>query len=198
MDAGRSSLPHDLRMAGRDYAYDDLLGTTEHRIEQLLAPLGRALLRVVEEAERPHLVVLQAAVVEENSRDDERACETAASRLIGAGDQSGAQLPIEAEELLAGAQRHGREDTRLLGRLFGVRGGNVGLCGFRRRLRALGGSWAVLAQLADACLLPDLAAEVVELRAVHVADRGDLDPLDLGGMQRERSLDSHSKGLLAD
>src|SRR5438477_154903 len=113
--------------AVRNYAYDDLLGTTEHRIEQLLAPLGRALLRVVEEAERPHLVVLQAAVVEENSSDDERACETAASRLIGAGDQSGAQLPIEAEELLAGAQRHGREDTRLLGRLCGVRGGNVGL-----------------------------------------------------------------------
>src|SRR6266545_598712 len=55
---------------------------------------------------------------------------------------------------------------------------------------------AILPELPDAGLLPDLAAEVIELRAVDVADRGDLDPLDLRRVQRERPLHAHSEGLL--
>jgi hypothetical protein len=48
-------------------------------------------------------------------------------------------------------------------------------------------------QLPHAGLLADLAAQVVELRPVDVADRGDLDLLDLREMQRERPLDADPK-----
>src|SRR5262249_10885408 len=43
----------------------------------------------------------------------------------------------------------------------------------------------------------DLAAEVVQLRPVHVADRGDVDLVDLRRMQRERPLDADAEGVLA-
>src|SRR6266516_7664945 len=72
----------------------------------------------------------------------------------------------------------------------------LGLSDFRRR-RAFGRADDVLPQLADAGLLADLPAEVVELRAVDVADRGDLDPLDLRRMERERPLDADAERLLA-
>ena len=55
-----------------------------------------------------------------------------------------------------------------------------------------------VALLADARLLADAAAEVVELRAVHVADRLDLDLLDLRRVERERPLDPDAERLLAD
>src|SRR2546428_7760708 len=54
------------------------------------------------------------------------------------------------------------------------------------------------AQLADAGLLADLLAQVVELRAVDVADRGDLDLVDLRRVERERALDADAERLLAD
>src|SRR5688572_26891164 len=54
-----------------------------------------------------------------------------------------------------------------------------------------------LAQLADPRLLPDLAAQVIELGAVDVADRPDLDPLDLRRVHRERPLDAYAERLLA-
>src|SRR4051812_27270923 len=54
-----------------------------------------------------------------------------------------------------------------------------------------------LAQLAHAGLLADLAAQVVELRAVDVADRGDVDLVDLRRVQRERALDADAEGVLA-
>ena len=63
------------------------------------------------------------------------------------------------------------------------------------RGRHLGGR---LAQLADARLLADLLAQVVELRAVDVADRADLDLLDLRRVHRERPLDADAERLLAD
>jgi hypothetical protein len=52
--------------------------------------------------------------------------------------------------------------------------------------------------LADAGLLADAAAQVVELRAVDVADRRDLDPLDLRGVQGERPLHADAERLLPD
>ena len=61
------------------------------------------------------------------------------------------------------------------------------------RSRALG---ALL--LADAGLLPDLAAEVVELCATHVADGSDLDLLDLRRVEGERPLDADTEGVLPD
>src|SRR2546429_2096197 len=54
-----------------------------------------------------------------------------------------------------------------------------------------------LALLANARLLADLPAQVVELRAVDVADRGHLDALDLRGVQGKRPLHADAEGLLA-
>src|SRR5207249_1027739 len=53
-----------------------------------------------------------------------------------------------------------------------------------------------VAPLAHARLLADAIAEVVELRAVDVADRLDLDLLDLRRVQRERPLDADAGGDL--
>src|SRR4051812_20366459 len=55
-----------------------------------------------------------------------------------------------------------------------------------------------LAQLADASLLADLAAQVVQLGAVDVADRADLDLVDLRRVERERALHAHAERVLAD
>ena len=52
--------------------------------------------------------------------------------------------------------------------------------------------------LADARLLPHFGAQVVELRAVDVADRLHLDLLDLRRVERERALDPDPERLLAD
>src|SRR5579862_6551870 len=60
-----------------------------------------------------------------------------------------------------------------------------------------GAGASVLAQLAHASLLADLAAKVVELRAVDVADRTHLDLVDLGRVERERALDTHAERVLA-
>ena len=52
--------------------------------------------------------------------------------------------------------------------------------------------------LAHTGLLADPLAEVVELRAVDVPDRHDLDLLDLRRMERERALHPHPERLLPD
>src|SRR3954469_3584724 len=57
---------------------------------------------------------------------------------------------------------------------------------------------SALAELADASLLADLAAQVIELRAVHVADLLHLDLVDLRRMQRERTLDANAERVLPD
>ena len=80
-------------------------------MKELLPPLRRALLRVVQEAERPDAVVSQRAVVEQDARHHEWAREGAASRLVDAGDEAGAEAPIEAEELLAGPLLHDRDHS---------------------------------------------------------------------------------------
>ena len=89
-------------LSGRDHANGDTLGATDNGAEEILAPFRRALLRVVEEAERPDTVVAQRAVVEEHARHDERACKGAASRLVRTGNEARAEASIEAQELLAG------------------------------------------------------------------------------------------------
>ena len=54
------------------------------------------------------------------------------------------------------------------------------------------------AALADAGALADAVAQVVELRAPHVAASRHLDLLDLRRVQRERALDADAERLLAD
>ena len=90
-----------------------------------------------------------------------------------------------------------------LGRSYGSSFGFRLVCSDRRlpgfrlgsRRSDLGGS---LAQLAHAGLLTDLLAQVVELGAIHVADRANLDLLDLGRVDGERPLDTDAERLLAD
>src|SRR5437763_1137698 len=51
---------------------------------------------------------------------------------------------------------------------------------------------------AHASLPADLPTQVVQLGAVHVPDRRDVDLVDLGRVQGERPLHADSEGLLAD
>ena len=86
-------------------------------------------------------------------------------------------------------------DPGLLGRLgLSLRLG-FGLCRLHRLRQLRPGS---VPPLANACLLAHSTAQVVELRAVDVADRHDLDLLDLRRVERERPLDADAERLLAD
>src|SRR5262249_32756943 len=55
-----------------------------------------------------------------------------------------------------------------------------------------------LAQPADASLLPDLAAQVIELRAVAVPHHDHFELVDLRRVERERALDANAERVLAD
>ena len=68
----------------------------ENHPVELLAPRRVDLLRVVQERERPDLVVAKALEVEQHAGDDERPCERPAPRLVGPGDEADAEAPIEA------------------------------------------------------------------------------------------------------
>src|SRR5204863_1941190 len=114
------AVPVDL--ARRDNADDHLLRTSDHGTEELLALRGRALLRVVQERERPDAVVAQTLVVEQHARDDERPRERPATRLVRAGDEPRTELPVELEEPLPGPASHGREHSAGLGRYTGGAG----------------------------------------------------------------------------
>ena len=103
------AVPVDLPV--RDDTDDDLLGTSQDRAEELSAPFRRHLLRVVQQPERPHLVVAQTAVVEQDAGHHQRPRQRAATGLVRAGDEPRAQLAVVPKELLAGAQRHGRENS---------------------------------------------------------------------------------------
>src|SRR5581483_10531691 len=151
--------------------------------------------------ERTHLVLLQRAVVEQHAGDDERPGERAATGLVRAGDESRPELAVESKELLAGPL-HRPETSALVGRCDSLFFGH-GLVGLVDRLRFLDCGLLRLhgpavAALAHTRLLPHTAAEVVELRPVHVTDRSDVDLLDLGGVQRERALHTDAERLLAD
>ena len=133
-------------------------------------------------------MVAQALVVEQHARDDERPGERPTPRLVGPGDEPRAERAVEPEQLLAGlaALAEARADDSPASR--------AAPCStraeFAKKLR--------LAELADASLLADLAAQVVELRAVDVADLHDLDLVDLRRVQRERPLDADAERVLAD
>ena len=107
-------------------------------------------------------MVPQALVVEQHAGDDERPGERPAPRLVRARDQPHAEPAVEPQQLLAGLAalrtapaEHSPSDG---GRHRAESGSE-----FAKKLR--------LAQLADASLLADLAAQVVQLGAVDVADR---------------------------
>ena len=80
-----------------------------HRIE-LLALLGAAHLRVVQIRERAPVAAAQGAVVDQHRCGDQRPCQRAAPRLVGAGDEARSERAVEAEQPLppGGAGRGAR------------------------------------------------------------------------------------------
>src|SRR4029079_402901 len=124
--------------------------------------------------------------VEQHAGDDERARERPAPRLVRAGDEARAEPAVEREQLPSRLLRGHR--ARIAPPAAAARPPSR----IRRKVVL------VLAQLADASLLADLAAQVVELGAADVADRAHLDLVDLGRVQRERALDADPEGVLAD
>ena len=59
-------------------------------------------------------------------------------------------------------------------------------------------SEALEALLTDSGGLADLLTQIVELRAAHRSVAHDLDPVDLGGVDREGPLNTHAEADLAD
>src|SRR5215471_11775669 len=126
-------------------------------------------------------------VVEQHAGDDERSGKWATPRFVGARYEPSIELPIEAKQPLTGRQGHGaRIPPPAVGSVPTLRPLRVGL------LRT-----TLLTNLADARFLADAVAKVIELGAVDVADRLDVDLLDLRRVQRERALDSDAGRLLA-
>ena len=79
-----------------------------------------------------------------------------------------------------------------VGRPFGLdRSGIVHQPGLDRLFRT------GVAALSHTCTLADAIAQVVELRAAHVAAGGDLDALDLRRVHGEHALHAYAEGLLA-
>ena len=95
-------------VARRDHAHRDLLRAAEDGVVELLALGRRQLLRVVQVGQRPDPVLLQARVVEQHAGDDERPGERAATGLVGACDEAGAELSVELQEPLPGPLHSGR------------------------------------------------------------------------------------------
>ena len=78
---------------------DNPLGAREDGAKSSSRVVCVDLLRVVQERERPDLVVAQALVVEQHARDDERPCERPPPRLVGPGHEAAAEVPVEAQQL---------------------------------------------------------------------------------------------------
>ena len=94
----------------RDDAHRDARRAARDRAEKPCALVRGELLRVVQDRERPHLVVAQDVVVEEDGRGHERPGETSAPGLVGPGDEARPEPAIEIEELPA-RLAHGPEDS---------------------------------------------------------------------------------------
>ena len=94
--------PVAVDVARRDHAHGDALGAREHRAVEILALGSEHCFESFRYVERPHAVVLQARVVEEHARDDERPRERAAPGLVGAGDEPCAEPAVELQEALPG------------------------------------------------------------------------------------------------
>src|SRR5581483_4454258 len=130
-------------------------------------------------------VVTEPAKKQQHAGNNERACERPAAGLVRAGDQAHAEPPVERQQLRSRSLRgHAASIAPAPARSRGSAAKST------KSLRR--------AELADAGLLADLAAEVVELGAIDVADRADLDLVDLRRVQRERPLDADAEGVLAD
>ena len=82
------------------------------RLEQGFAALDRDLLRVVQRRERPDARSTQLVVVEEDTRNHERAGERSTTGFVGSGNEAGVELPIEPEEPLAAGSSHAAENSR--------------------------------------------------------------------------------------
>ena len=93
--------PVDL-VRGND-AHHDSLGAADDGAVEVVAPSDGTCFESFRIRERPDAVFAQARVVEQHSGDDERAGERAAAGLVRSRDEPRAELPVEPEQLLAGA-----------------------------------------------------------------------------------------------
>ena len=100
--------PAPVDLVRRDDANDDSFGTAHDAAVELLALLGRDLLRVVQVRQGPYAMLAEACVVEQHAGDDERPGKRPASRLIRPGDEPSSEPAVELEELLAGPAHEGR------------------------------------------------------------------------------------------
>jgi hypothetical protein len=76
----------DLRR--RDHANRERARARYDPAEELLALLDRELLRIVQACERTNAVIAEGLIVEQNSGDDERPGEAAASGLVDPCDEA--------------------------------------------------------------------------------------------------------------
>ena len=149
-------------------------------------------------------MIAKQVVVEQDARDDERAGERAATGLVSARDEASAELSVEPQQPLCRLRRlppalllraHPRQLLRQRALGSGLFADGLLLCDVVRGTRR--GYRGPPLHLPDARLLSHFRAQVVELRAVDVADRLHLDLLDLRRVHRERPLDSDAERLLA-
>ena len=82
------------------------------RLVQRLAVLDGDLFRVVERGKRSDARSPQLVVVEEDTRNHERAGERSTTCLVGSGHEARVELPIEPEETLAAGSSHAAENSR--------------------------------------------------------------------------------------
>jgi len=91
---------------------EDRRGGREHRRRrddgpvETLALVRLDLLGVVQAGERADAVAAERPVVEQDARDDERAGERAASRLVRAGDEPRTEAPVVPKKPLTRRERH--------------------------------------------------------------------------------------------
>jgi hypothetical protein len=95
------AVPVDGRRAGDEH--DDLVGLAKDRLGDAVADVGGQALGVVEVAERAAAAGGQPLEVEAHRRDDQRAGQAAAPRLVGARHPPGPERAVVGEQARRGA-----------------------------------------------------------------------------------------------
>jgi hypothetical protein len=81
----------------RDHPDGDRERAGHHAGEDLLALVGRELLRVVQPGKRANAVIAKPVVVEQDAGDDERSRQAPAPGLVDSRDEAEPELAVELE-----------------------------------------------------------------------------------------------------
>ncbi len=101
--------PVAVDVARGNRAHRHLLRARDDGAEELVAPLLRALLRVVEICEGTYAMLFQRRVVEQDAGDDEWSGERPAPCLVDPCNEPRSEISVELQELLAGPLHSGRQ-----------------------------------------------------------------------------------------